>query len=55
MHVKKGGYDIFYRHSPSLANRAQSFFAMLAFFFLIFALLAGPVWLPLVVEKLVGK
>jgi hypothetical protein len=55
MHVKKVGYDILYRRSPSLANRAQSFFAMLAFFFLIFALLAGPIWLPLVVEKLVGK
>jgi hypothetical protein len=55
MHVKKVGYDILYRRSPSIATRAQSLFAMLVFFILIFALLAGPIWLPLVVEKLVGK
>jgi hypothetical protein len=55
MHLREMRRDGFYRPNPSLANRAQAFVAMLVFFTLLFGLLSGPAWLPLVVDKLVGR
>jgi hypothetical protein len=55
MHLREIGQDSFYRSNRSLANRAQSFVALLIFFILLFALLSGPAWLPLVVDRFVGR
>lgn len=55
MHLREIGQDSFYRSNPSLANRVRSIIAMLVFFILLFGLLSGPAWLPLVVDRLVGR
>jgi hypothetical protein len=55
MNIKEIGRDSLYHSSPSLINRVQALLAMLVFFLLVFALISGPAWLPLVVDRLVGR
>ena len=55
MHMREIQNDSLYRSNPSLVNRAQSLFAMLIFFLILFALLSGPAWLPLVVDRMMAK
>ncbi len=55
MNPKGVGEYGFNRPYPSLVSRAQSMVAMLVFFLLVFALLAGPIWLPFLVDSFVGK
>jgi hypothetical protein len=55
MHLREMRRDGFYRPNPSLVNRVQAMVAMLIFFALLFGLLSGPAWLPLVVDKLFGR
>lgn len=55
MHMREFERDSFYRTNPSLVDRAQSLFAMLIFFLILFALLSGPAWLPLVVDRIMPR
>jgi len=55
MQTKEFGRDSLYRSNPSLVDRAQSLFALLIFFIILFALLSGPAWLPLVVDRVMAK
>lgn len=55
MHFKDFNREGLYNPSPSLANRAQAFAAMFVFFLFLFALLSGPAWLPLVVDRVFGR
>lgn len=55
MHAKNIGQESLYHHGPTLASRAQSLAAMFVFFLFLFALLSGPAWLPLVVDRLFGR